>query len=242
MKAINIDKTLLPLPDLVLFKDLEGYYLGCNDVMAEYVGLATAEDCLGKDDNSFNWRDFYQVYQRNDRLVVKNKKPTYYIEPAQGANNILIDCLAIKAPLFRTNNQIAGMQCISISLDNIPFNQVLQKFIGACQTFKLALEPIKMIQIITQIMQTNNCKKQWDKPGKLFDYGKVRFTVREAQCLHYFLNHYTAEKTSQEICISKKTVEFHLANIKNKLGCFNAKEITNKAIDFGFIDLMFMKF
>ncbi|MBA2652289.1 MAG: helix-turn-helix domain-containing protein [Tatlockia sp.] len=173
---------------------------------------------------------------------MENKKPSYFIEPATGAHSKLIDCLAIKAPLFKSDNNIAGVQGISISMENISFNQVLEKFIYACQEFKLALEPSKMILLIRQIMQSNNCKKQWDKETRLFDYGKVKFTFREAQCLHFFLNHYSAEKTANEIFISRKTVEFHLANIKQKLNCCDVKELTNLAIDYGFIDLMFMKF
>lgn len=100
---------------------------------------------------------------------------------------------------------------------------------------------LKMMQIVTQIINTNNCKKQWDKERKLFDYGKVIFSLREAQCLHYFFNHYPAEKTFKEIFISKKTVEFHLAKIKQKLNCVDTSELTNLAIDHGFIDLMFIQ-
>lgn len=239
---IKLDKELLAIPELVFFKDLKGCYFGCNDVLAEYVGLASPKDCIGKDDSLFCWYNYSEIFQKNDRWVIKYKMPTYFMEPSKGANNKLIDCLTVKAPFFRSNNAIAGVQGIGISLENTSFNQVLQRFIAACQKFNLALAPAKMIQVITQIVQTNNCKKQWDREGKLFDYGKVSFSIREAQCLHYFLNHYSAEKTSKEIFISKKTVEFHLANIKNKLGCSNAKELTNLAIDYGFIDLMFMKF
>lgn len=239
---IKIEKSLLETKDLVLFKNNKNCYLGCNDALAEYNGLATAKDCIGKNDLMFPWRIYRPIYLSNDQLVVKHKQSFYFIEPAKGANNKIIDCLAIKAPLYTEENTIAGIQGISISLENIPFNKVLEKFIDGSKKFNLELEPSKMIQIITQVIKTNNCKKQWDKESKLFDYGKICFSFREAQCLHYFFNHYSAEKTSREIFISKKTVEFHLANIKQKLNCFNTTELTNLAIDYGFIDLMFMPF
>lgn len=81
-------------------------------------------------------------------------------------------------------------------------------------------------------------------PGKeqFFDYGRVVFSYREAQCLHYFLHHYSAQKTSEKVFISKKTVEFHLSRIKEKLSCHDSSQITKLAVDYGFIDLLFMKF
>lgn len=86
---------------------------------------------------------------------------------------------------------------------------------------------------------------QFESSKKLtttFDYGKVVFTYREAQCLHYFLHHYSAKKTGDKIYISQKTVEFHLAKIKCKLGCKESSQIIKLALQYGFIDLMFMQF
>ena len=239
---LKIEKSLLATIDLLLIKNIDNYYIGCNDSLAAYAGLATVNDCIGKDDSMFPWHIYHSNYVNSDLQVIKYQKSFYFPEPVKGANNEITDCLTIKAPLFTEDNIIAGVQGLIISLENISFNKFMLKFIDAAKKFNLEIDPSKMIQIITQIININNCKKQWDKKSKLFDYGKVIFSFREAQCLHYFFNHYSAEKTSQEICISKKTVEFHLAKIKQKLNCFNTTEFTNLAIDYGFIDLMFMKF
>ncbi|MBA3535033.1 MAG: helix-turn-helix transcriptional regulator [Tatlockia sp.] len=235
-------KSLIALTDSILYKDLNSYYLGCNDAFAEIAGLTSVKDAIGKNDLMLPWHKSSQMFISNDRLVTKHKKSLYFIEPTLSAKNKLIDLLTIKAPLFGKVNSIIGIKGISIPIENPSFDCLLKKFINGAQQFHLKLDPLEVIQIITQIIQVNNCKQQWKKNCELFDYGKVKFTLREAQCLHYFFNHYSAEKTSKELFISKKTVESHLAKIKKKLNCINSIQLTNLAIDYGFINLMFMQF
>jgi DNA-binding CsgD family transcriptional regulator len=240
--TFKMDKSLVALSDNVLYKDINSVYLGCNDAFAEIAGLASAKDSVGINDLMLPWHKKSQMFISNDCLVTKHKKSLYFIEPTLNAKNKLIDLLSIKAPLFGKGNSIIGIKGISIPIENPSFNRLLEKFIYGAQQFNLELEPLKVIQIITQIIQVNNCKKQWKNDSELFDYGKVKFSFREAQCLHYFFNNYSAEKTSKEIFRSKKTVEFHLAKIKQKLNCTNSIQLTNIAIDYGFINLMFMQF
>ena len=43
-------------------------------------------------------------------------------------------------------------------------------------------------------------------------------TIRESECLFYLCRGYTARETSERLKISVRTVEFHLNNIKDKMG------------------------
>lgn len=99
-----------------------------------------------------------------------------------------------------------------------------------------------VLRVVTKAMQLNKSSKPLKHEKTAFIYGNMNFTLREAQCLHYLLNNYSARKTADKLNISHKTVEFHISKIKNKINCHNITQITNKAIEEGFIDIMFMKF
>lgn len=71
-------------------------------------------------------------------------------------------------------------------------------------------------------------------------YNNVVFTPREI----FVLRHYLCGKSSKEIgsiaSVSAKAIEFHIANIKNKLDCHKRSDIYRAALDYGFINLMFI--
>ena len=73
----------------------------------------------------------------------------------------------------------------------------------------------------------------------VYHYQNITFTKREASVLKYLLLGKTSKETSDLIHISAKTVEFHLANIKEKLGLKLRSELFQAAISYGYIHLMF---
>lgn len=70
-------------------------------------------------------------------------------------------------------------------------------------------------------------------------YGPVILTPKEIAVLKHFLQGKSAKEISEIILVSSKAVEFHLANIKNKLNCHRRSEIFQAAITYGFIHLIF---
>ncbi|MBA3535035.1 MAG: helix-turn-helix transcriptional regulator [Tatlockia sp.] len=238
----NILKSLYPLPVNSGIKDLEGRYLDCSPYLIDYVGKNSIKDLQGARDSELCWGENWELYREHDQLVEKKQKTQFFIEPARNAKNELIPLLSIKAPLSLFSSSFSGIIGANISLNQIAYQDILLQLITIGEKLHLNLDSQKMIQITTQAFQFNQAYNQWQHKAKLFEYERVTFSLREAQCLHYFFNHYSAEKTAEKLCISKKTVEFHLAKIKEKLNCQKRSELTNYAIDYGFIDLMFMQF
>lgn len=74
---------------------------------------------------------------------------------------------------------------------------------------------------------------------KDYRYHDVIFTLREAQVLKYFLQGKPAKEIAHILSITAKTVEFHLAKIKEKLHCHKRSDIFQAAMTHGFINLMF---
>jgi DNA-binding CsgD family transcriptional regulator len=73
----------------------------------------------------------------------------------------------------------------------------------------------------------------------LYCYGPFRFTEREAEVLKHRLQGKTAKEIGSLLCLSAKTVEFHLAKIKGKLQCFRRSDLYRAALAYGFIELIF---
>lgn len=74
-----------------------------------------------------------------------------------------------------------------------------------------------------------------------YTYTDFILTAREAFVLKHFLLGKTAKETALKSDISAKTVEFHLAKIKEKLNCHRRSDIYQAALQYGFIHLIFDK-
>lgn len=236
------EKYLLSLPGCVYSKDSFGNYLRCNQEVVNLAGKTSVNDILGRTDLDFLWRDRYDLYKNNDRFCEENRRPYYFFEPARTSSNEVMDRLNIKAPLIGLNKNVLGTIGVSISLYQSNFDQVLSQFLQASAVLGLQLGPRLILGIVSHAIKLTHCHSQWSRESNLFDYGIIRFTYREAQCLHYFLKGYSAKKSANLLAISQKTIEFHLANIKTKLHCQSKSGIVDKAIEYGFIDLIFIEF
>lgn len=244
-KSTAIDDLLKSMSSIqanMCIKDSNGHYSKCNQHMVDFVGKSFSHELDGTTDLDLSWRAGHELYRAHDQQVIKNNKTYYLLEPALNDKNELIRLFAIKAPLSKFSSDIPGLVSVNMSLDNLTFKLILSQFLEITEKLKLDVDPGSIIRLITHVMQLKKAHSQWKHNKELFDYGTIRFTFREAQCLHFFLNNYSAEKTSKQLHISRKTVECHIARIKVKLQCKDRTEITNKAIDDGFIELMFMKF
>ena len=98
--------------------------------------------------------------------------------------------------------------------------------------------PNMIFRIVSKASTILNATQGLDNQSRTFRYGDISFSFREAQCIHYLLKNYSAKQTSKQLNISPKTVEFHIARVKNKLNCNTKSQIVDKAIELGFIDLM----
>ncbi len=75
------------------------------------------------------------------------------------------------------------------------------------------------------------CEKKRSKSKKYYlgkTHPHVYFTLREAQCMKYFLKRKTNEEVARLLNISVRTVRFYLKNIKLKMQCGNKAEIVKQ--------------
>lgn len=59
-------------------------------------------------------------------------------------------------------------------------------------------------------------------------YAGISLTQREKECLDLSIKHFTAKQIAKKLAISHRTVEEHLANLKQKFGVLSKKELLQK--------------
>jgi len=232
--------SLMDFPFSAGTKDSQGFYNSANNAMAEYTGKNSVKDLIGVKDSELSWKEGVEIYRNHDKKVEKSGKYQIFLEPARKASGQISSLLCIKAPLNQFIENTSGIAGATVPL-SLPCEAILKWTLKIFELLRLQFDYQALMKIITNAMKFENLQTQWKHNREFLNYGTISLTLREAQCLHYFFHNYSAEKTSENLCISKKTVEFHLAKIKEKLNC-TSSEIVNKAIDEGFIELMFMKF
>ena len=100
------------IPDIVFFKDLEGVYLGCNPLFAEFAGKIR-EEIIGHTDYDLFRQDVADAFRVYDSIVIAEKKARHneeWIDYPDG-RRLLIDTL--KAPLTTQDGRVIGMLGIS---------------------------------------------------------------------------------------------------------------------------------
>lgn len=117
------------LPGSVYWKNLDGYYLGCNKFVATMAGYDSPEHIIGKTDYDLCWKEFADEWRTLDKQVVRENKTMIREELVKLADGRIITELTYKTPLKNENNKTIGI--IGTSLDISERKQMEQELIKA---------------------------------------------------------------------------------------------------------------
>lgn len=193
----------LKLPFPVYFNSNQ-IILKCNELCAEANGFISVKDNIGE-----KW---FKPYKRktvveslkNEHDVIKNNKYKIIEDIFQRKDDVNLHVLSFKMPWYNINNEIIGLFGFSIFLGR-------QQPIG---------ESLSLIAELGFLNLANN-----SLPKKNIEYCfhnndiLSKLSLREQQCLKYFIKGKTAKETANLIGLSYRTVESYFVNIKKKLGC-----------------------
>ncbi len=119
----NLQSIVSSMPGNVYWKDLNGVYRGCNDVIVKMSGLKSREEFIGKTDFDFaellGWSpEVAETFHKIDQEVISTGKSVLNIEepPFQTADGELIYQLDNKSPLLDADRNIAGVIGIGIDI------------------------------------------------------------------------------------------------------------------------------
>ena len=102
-KSQNMLRTVLDtIPQSIFWKDLDGVYMGSNQMFANAVGLNSPEDIVGKTDFDLPWpKAEVEAYRADDQYVISSNAPKLHIlEQAQKADGTLFWADTCKLPLL----------------------------------------------------------------------------------------------------------------------------------------------
>lgn len=154
----------------------------------------------------------------------------------------------IEDSLMLTSKKGEILQGFSFGLDKHEKNQslfaneipLLRRF---CDEFEkraqralqeLAAEPIDVRQFIGDTFYKNqnwfslDAKKRKNLLIQL-NFKIPDLSLREKECLKFYLQNETAKSIAERLNLSSRTVESYLENIKNKLDCYKKPELIKKA-------------
>ena len=106
-----LNQILNTTPQSIFWKDINGIYLGCNQVFAQAAGLAAPDRIVGKTDFDLPWpRQEADAYRADDREVIRfNRVKRHIIEPLQQADGTRIWVDTSKVPLLDEQGKVYGV-------------------------------------------------------------------------------------------------------------------------------------
>jgi DNA-binding CsgD family transcriptional regulator len=122
-----------------------------------------------------------------------------------------------------TETKIDIVNQIHFIIDNM--NKFLKQCIQAIEILhgKIDFTGFNELNLMNHIQET----EKNNEPQYFYDT-KTSLTVREKQCLYYFLKGFSAKTTARELQLSHRTVEFYISRIKKKYKCKNLREVIHR--------------
>jgi two-component system, OmpR family, aerobic respiration control sensor histidine kinase ArcB len=114
---IALENILNNLPGHVYWKNLTGYYLGCNIQQARTCGFNAPEEMIGNTDYDMPWKEQADFYRENDLQVMETGIPVLTEEEGTLENGEVHTFLANKIPLRDTDKKIIGILGISLDIN-----------------------------------------------------------------------------------------------------------------------------
>jgi PAS domain S-box-containing protein len=105
-----LSDVLNTIPVRVFWKDLDGVYLGCNQLFARDAGRANPEKVIGDNDYNMGWAEQAELYRSDDRFVIESGQPKInYEEPQTTPEGKTIWLRTSKIPLLHSTGNIYGV-------------------------------------------------------------------------------------------------------------------------------------
>jgi two-component system aerobic respiration control sensor histidine kinase ArcB len=111
-----LKSALTAMPNLVVLKDTKLNYLGCNENMANFLGLSDPNQIAGKSDLDLPWSNgLANKIRGHDEEVLKSNKPKVDLsEVLSLKNNKVVDVVSDRIPFYSTDGKTIGLLSIFI--------------------------------------------------------------------------------------------------------------------------------
>ena len=105
-----LEQVINTMPVRVFWKDVQGNFLGCNQLLAEDVGLKSPDELIGKNDYDFFTKENADHFRQDDMAVMESDKPKLNFEESQIKNDGETTYLETnKVPLKNSEGDLLGI-------------------------------------------------------------------------------------------------------------------------------------
>ena len=215
-----ITSLLDSIPDIIFFKDTEGFYLGCNPPFAEFIGRSKNE-IIGKSDYDFFDKETADLFRFFDKEMLKKSLPRHNEEwiTYPDGRRILIDTL--KTPYWASDGSLIGI--LGISRDITTRKQAEE----ALQT-KTSLLEAQTNATIDGILIIDNDQKIVLINQRIIDLFDVPQDILESDGDSLLLKHVMGLNKNPEIFLEKV---LYLNEHKNEISQDELELINGKVVD-----------
>jgi len=190
------------LPCYLFWKDVNGIFLGCNDLFANQCGFKSNSEIVDRTDYDFPWAyTEADLYRRDDLEVIsKRQKKLNYKEIQTRADGTLVQVITSKVPLLNTQGEIIGI--LGTAHDVYETNSS------------------NSLSISFQLSQFPYLFDKQHKKNLLLHFRNITspsLTDQEIECLSLWLTGYSVRESASILSISKNEINIYRDNIKMKL-------------------------
>ncbi|MDX8381215.1 MAG: MASE3 domain-containing protein [Ghiorsea sp.] len=117
------------IPDLIFYKDKEGFYLGCNHAFCEFIGKKSPDEVIGVTDYDLFDKDIAGSFREKDASMLTQSAPQRNEEwvAYPDGRRVLLDTL--KTPYLTNEGELIGL--IGVSRDITAYKELEGKFLQA---------------------------------------------------------------------------------------------------------------
>lgn len=155
------------IPEPILWKDRDSVFLGCNQYFAQFAGLNSPSEVIGKTDYDLPWqREQTEKYRADDRRIMESDTPELKfietIEQQDGKNHWVE---TNKIPLHDQTGKVVGILCT--------FLDVTERVVAEQKLQKLNQDLEQEVRDRTQKLQATQARLQRladNLPGLIFQF------------------------------------------------------------------------
>lgn len=194
----------LPFP---VYLNIDHRIIKCNDVCADLNGFISTQDAINK-----KWYTTYNKSTitdilKNQESVINDDQFKIIEDNAVRRDGAITRALSFKMPWYNKENKIIGIFGCSIWLNNHSI-----------------AESLMMVNKLG-FLNTSNPMLNHTIPAH------TNLSKRQLECLKLLVRGKTAREIAETLCLSTRTVEHYLENIKSQMHVSKKSELIDKVYD-----------
>lgn len=195
---------------LLVYKDKDLKITDCNQSFLDYTGFKDVTEVKGMIDEDFSHCKHPELYRAHEMEVLSGKNYGV-IQPADDCHGRDFYIFNSKYSLTDKQGKITGIGVMAMEVTATNVVEIVQWFLSHTPN------------IPTHLTMGRN-------------QSIIFLTKREHECLFYLLRGQPAPTIAKIMCLSKRTIETYVDQLKDKFLCDSKPELVAKAIHLGYMN------